>query len=174
MTVYLGYFWMIFMANFSRPPAKVPRHSPGRILVFICLLSGTIVWMAYRASLTSKLSVRKQKWPFDSLESLITSGYKYEFFGLATLGLPTLGFTAYHVLYIFRLNAPPRGNSLAEAFAQAAPGTIYNQVYKQNMDFSSFMKKRIGLKMLGEKSKQAYYMLIQNALAFKEFECQVK
>jgi hypothetical protein len=38
--------------------------------VFFCLLSGSLVWISYRASLTSELSVTKQHLPFNDLETL--------------------------------------------------------------------------------------------------------
>jgi hypothetical protein len=47
-----------------------------QLLLFICLLSGTIIWIAYRGSLTSELSVIEKEIPFNDLESLSKSDYK--------------------------------------------------------------------------------------------------
>ena len=58
------------------------EHSPGHnstiydIVLFDCLLVGSIVWMAYQASLTSELSVIKLKLPFIDPETLYRSDYK--------------------------------------------------------------------------------------------------
>ena len=42
----------------------------------VTILGGSVIWMAFRASFTSELSIRKLKLPFDDLESLSKSDYK--------------------------------------------------------------------------------------------------
>ena len=69
-------FWLAIKANFGGKPSSQPKATAHQIIVFICLLAGSITWIAYRASLTSELSVVKIEKPFDSLESLLTSNYK--------------------------------------------------------------------------------------------------
>jgi ABC-type uncharacterized transport system ATPase component len=71
------------------------------------------------------------------------------------------------------LNTANRGNSLAETFASSEPNTIYRKVLEENMDIKSFMGKKEGLQLLLDKPKQAYYILIQNALFYEEFYCKV-
>jgi hypothetical protein len=74
---FLKNLWVTFKANFGgKPNYSVPANTTHKIIMFECLLVGSIIWMAYRASLTSELSVKKMKLPFNSLESLLTSDYE--------------------------------------------------------------------------------------------------
>ena len=68
--------WVAFKANFGGKPSFVHKSFTLQIILFTCLLVGSIIWMAYRGSLTSELSVRRVSKPFDSLESLLESDYK--------------------------------------------------------------------------------------------------
>ena len=68
--------WVAFKANFGGKPSIVHKSFTLQIIVFTCLLVGSVIWMAYRASLTSELSVRRVIKPFNSLESLLESDYK--------------------------------------------------------------------------------------------------
>ena len=65
-------FCLAFAANFGGKflADRVGNSGKERILVFIALFFGSIVFMAYRASLTSHLSLVKHRHPFHSLESL--------------------------------------------------------------------------------------------------------
>ncbi len=63
-------------ANFGRRPSDAYKKSLfNRILVSTCLLTGVVVWIAYRASMTSELADVKLKFPFDSLETLLSSDF---------------------------------------------------------------------------------------------------
>ena len=74
---FLKNLWVAFKANFGgKPNYSVPANTTHKIVMFECLLVGSLIWMAYRASLTSELSVKKLKLPFNSLESLLTSDYR--------------------------------------------------------------------------------------------------
>ena len=70
--------WIAFRANFGGKTTFALAHKSVtiQIVLFTCLLVGSVIWMAYRASLTSELSVRRVSKPFDSLESLLESDYK--------------------------------------------------------------------------------------------------
>ena len=70
--------WVAFKANFGgKPPFALAHKSVTlQIILFTCLLVGSVIWMAYRGSLTSELSVRRVIKPFNSLESLLESDYK--------------------------------------------------------------------------------------------------
>ena len=68
--------WVALKANVGGKPSEIQKNSMYQILLFNCLLVGSVIWMAYRASLTSELSVRKMKLPFNDLESLLASDYK--------------------------------------------------------------------------------------------------
>ena len=73
---YLKNVWIAFKANFGGKPSSVHTSSSYKIIIFCCLLVGSIVWIAYRASIISELSVLKVKMPFDSLEDLSKSNYR--------------------------------------------------------------------------------------------------
>ena len=68
--------WVAFKANFGGKPSLALNGFSYQIILFTCLLAGSVIWMAYRASLTSKLSVKEVSKPFNSLESLLESDYK--------------------------------------------------------------------------------------------------
>ena len=69
--------WVALKANFGgKPKYSKPANTTHKIIMFECLLVGSIIWMAYRASLTSELSIKKLKLPFNSLESLLASDYR--------------------------------------------------------------------------------------------------
>ena len=69
-------FWIAMKANAGGKPSSVPKNNAYQIVLFDCLLIGIIIWIIYRAELTSKLSVVKLKMPFNDLESLYKSNYK--------------------------------------------------------------------------------------------------
>ena len=73
---YLKNVWIAFKANFGGKPSSVHTSSSYKIIIFSCLLVGSIVWIAYRASIISELSVLKVKMPFNSLEDLSKSNYR--------------------------------------------------------------------------------------------------
>ena len=77
MADYAGNFWLALKANLGGKPSSSPKSATHRITLFICLLGGSVIWMAYRASFTSELSVVKLDLPFNDLESLSTTNYKY-------------------------------------------------------------------------------------------------
>ena len=73
---YLKNLWLAFKANFGGKPSSTHQNNSFKISIFSCLLVGSIVWIAYRASIISELSVLKVKMPFDSLEDLSKSNYR--------------------------------------------------------------------------------------------------
>ena len=73
---YLKNLWIAVKANAGGKPSKIEKNTVYQIVLFHCLLVGSVIWMAYRASFTSELSVRKLKLPFNDLESLSKSNYK--------------------------------------------------------------------------------------------------
>jgi hypothetical protein len=71
---------MVFSANFgghnvAQFSNKYQPSSSYQITVFFLLLGGSIIWISYRAFLTSELSIIKKKVPFSDLEGLHKSGY---------------------------------------------------------------------------------------------------
>ena len=73
---YLTNLWVAIKANAGGKPSKLQKNTVHRIVLFDCLLVGSVIWMAYRASFTSELSVKKLKLPFNDLESLSKTGYR--------------------------------------------------------------------------------------------------
>ena len=60
----------------GKPKDPFPKSGYNQLIVFICLLSGSVIWMAYRASITSELAAYKESFPFDSLETLLKTNFK--------------------------------------------------------------------------------------------------
>ena len=73
---YLTNLWVALKANAGGKPSKLQKNTIHQIVLFDCLLVGSVIWMAYRASFTSELSVTKLKLPFNDLESLSQTDYK--------------------------------------------------------------------------------------------------
>ena len=73
---YLRNLWVAFKANAGGKPSSIKKNTSYKIVLFDCLLVGSVVWMAYRASFTSELSVVKLKLPFNDLESLLKTDFK--------------------------------------------------------------------------------------------------
>ena len=73
---FISHYWIALKSNFGGKPASVHKNSSYQITVFVCLLAGSVVWMFYRAFLTSELSIIQLKQPFNDLESFLASDYK--------------------------------------------------------------------------------------------------
>ena len=73
---FISHYWIALKSNFGGKPASVHKNNSYQIAVFVCLLAGSIVWIFYRAFLTSELSIIKLKQPFNDLESFLASDYK--------------------------------------------------------------------------------------------------
>ena len=73
---YLKNLWVALKANAGGKPNSMKKNTSYRIVLFDCLLVGSVVWMAYRASFTSELSVVKLNLPFNDLESLLNTDFK--------------------------------------------------------------------------------------------------
>ena len=56
IVVFVRNLWISMKANAGGKPSFVSKNVSHRIVLFTCLFIGAIVWIAYRASLTSKLS----------------------------------------------------------------------------------------------------------------------
>ena len=75
-TDYLKNLCMALKSNFGGNHSSAIKSVIYDIVLFDCLLVGSVVWMAYQASLTTELSVVKLKLPFIDLETLYKSDYK--------------------------------------------------------------------------------------------------
>ena len=74
--IFLTNLWVALKANAGGKPSKLQKNTVHQIVLFDSLLVGSVIWMAYRASFTSELSVTKLKLPFNDLESLSKTDYK--------------------------------------------------------------------------------------------------
>ena len=77
---FVGWFWINLMSNFGgnaniKMISTYWSMTSNRCIIFTCLMSGTIMWMAYRASLTTELTTVTMKYPFNSLETLLDTDY---------------------------------------------------------------------------------------------------
>ena len=71
--------WTLFSFNFGKPPPQntgLMSYLPLKIFAFCSLLVGSVIFMSYRASLTSELSTVTYRLPFESLEEFLSSDYK--------------------------------------------------------------------------------------------------
>ena len=73
---YLENFWVAIKANLGGKPSSKVNINSYKTVLFFCLLGGSIVWMHYRASFTSHLSIAQFKLPFNDLESFSQSDYR--------------------------------------------------------------------------------------------------
>ncbi len=76
----IGDFWMLGASYFGRVPTlhTSRRKRAVRFLLLAAFLSGTIVFMSYRASLTAELSVKRTVVPFNNMEELLQTDYRYK------------------------------------------------------------------------------------------------
>lgn len=84
----LGDLWMLGASYFGRKPNQTPSSNERaiRIMLLLSFLSGNIVFMAYRASLTAELSVRRFTAPFQTVDELTDSDYWYNQILLLAMG----------------------------------------------------------------------------------------
>ena len=57
-------------------PSQLDSKRSYKAIVFVSLLGGLIIWIAYRSFLTAALSVVEKKYPFNDLESLSKTNWK--------------------------------------------------------------------------------------------------
>ena len=73
-----GNIWTSFIANFGGKPTSSPIDSKQsyKTIIFTTLLCGSIVWIAYRAFLTSELSQSQKVYPFTDMETLSHTNWR--------------------------------------------------------------------------------------------------
>ena len=71
--------WTSFIGFFGgKPnPTKMDKLQAYKITIFISLLCGTVVWIAYRSYLTAELSVMIKSYPFHDLDSFSNTNWRY-------------------------------------------------------------------------------------------------
>ena len=76
--IFFTNLWVALKANIGGKPNSIRQNNTHKLVIFECLLAGSLTWMAYRGSLSASLSIIKETFPFNDLESLLKSDYKYE------------------------------------------------------------------------------------------------
>ena len=74
---YIRNLEMVIKSYFGTISYVVYKNGLYQSIIFCLLLKGSLIWMFYRGSLTSKLSMYQQKLPFRDLETLLESEIQY-------------------------------------------------------------------------------------------------
>ena len=143
----MDYLWFAFKANFGGSSNQVHQNSSSRIVTFTCLFIGSLIWMVYRASVTSVLSTVKIRLPFTDLESLYRSDYE--------------------------LIAPPRSYAISQLFVKGGEDSIYGRLYKNNMKSPSFYPLNEGIDYIIRKPKSALISLGDPIRFYRNHHCEV-
>ena len=74
----ISFLWTSFIANFGGAPTvkKIDLYQSFKLTICVSLLCGSIVWISYRAKLTSELSIIDKYYPFTDLESFSRTNWK--------------------------------------------------------------------------------------------------
>ena len=72
------YYWLLLCSYFGKPPPKFQgdNNFSFKLAVFIIFFAGNVIFMMYKASLTSELSKRSHKKPFERMEDLLSLDFK--------------------------------------------------------------------------------------------------
>ena len=76
---FIGFIWTSLTPNFGGKPSgqtQIDSRRSYKAIIFVSLLGGVIIWIAYRSFLTAELSVTHKKYPFNDLESLSKTNWK--------------------------------------------------------------------------------------------------
>ena len=111
-------FWTSLTACLGGKPAStsIDSRKSYKMTVFISLLSGLIIWIAYRSYLTAELSVIINRNPFDSLEELSKSNW--------------------------RLILASKSHTATKLILEAKPGTSNHKVNQNNVDENSIVQSK--------------------------------
>ena len=113
---------------FSR--GGIQKHN--QLTIFSYYISGMIVWICFRATIVARLSHKNPKLPFIDLNDIPNTDYL--------------------------VTTSPIDWALGDLLAKALPGTIYNQIFKNNMDIEkSFIGEVQGMKELMEHPLRAHF-----------------
>ena len=78
ITSFIGFIWTSLTPYFGGKPSgtQVDSRRSYKATIFVSLLGGVIIWIAYRSFLTAELSIREKKYPFNDLESLSKTDWR--------------------------------------------------------------------------------------------------
>ena len=110
----VGFVWTSFNAFFGGIPSEtsIDNKRTYKLTVFISLLSGLIIWIAYQSSLTSELAVVREILPFSDLEGLAKSSWK--------------------------IALPSKSSSVSQPFLDPLADSVYSRILANNIDENSF------------------------------------
>ena len=76
---FLGFVWTSFIAHLGSKPKEtlIDSKKSYKVLVFISLVSGMVVWIAYKSFLKAEFAVSLKKHPFNDMESLSKTDWRY-------------------------------------------------------------------------------------------------
>ena len=71
-------FLASILANFGGAHfnSKMDKLNSYKLIIFTVLLNGVFIWTYYQASLTSKLAIKFEKYPFNDLYSFSQTNYR--------------------------------------------------------------------------------------------------
>ncbi len=77
----VGDFWILGAAYFGGKPRASAANEGGplKVVFFVAFFSGTLVFMSYRSSLTAELAITRDSIPFETLDQLYESDFRYSF-----------------------------------------------------------------------------------------------
>ena len=112
-------------------------------IIYDCLIkSGIIVWICFRATIVARLSQKNPQLPFKDLNGIPNTDYL--------------------------VTSAPIDWAYGKMFSKALPGTIYHQIFKNNMDIEqSFIGAKQGMKELTEYPLRAHFDNLQVILQNK-------
>ena len=72
------YIWTSFTGFFGGTPNVTPIDSKSyyNATIFVTLLCGTVIWISYRAGLTSELSVKSKSYPFTDMMTFSKTNWR--------------------------------------------------------------------------------------------------
>ena len=75
---FVGFIWTSLTPNLGGKPSgtQIDSRKSYKAIIFVSLLGGVIIWIAYRSFLTAELSIRDKKYPFNDLTSLSKTDWK--------------------------------------------------------------------------------------------------
>ena len=73
-----GFLWYSSTVYFGGEPSgtAIDSKRPYKLIVFISLLGGIIIWISYRSFLTAVLSVNIKKYPFNDMYTLSKTDWR--------------------------------------------------------------------------------------------------
>ena len=71
-------FWTSLIANFGgKPkPSKIDQRLTYKLVIFITLLGGSLVFMFYKSYLSAVLTISLKKFPFNDMEGLSKTSWR--------------------------------------------------------------------------------------------------